>query len=294
MKIIKVPLRRTDLSGRIIALRSKTRAILNQFCIDKVRESKLSTSSFSYEFDLAGKVSLATQKKSVQRLVELLYKSVKKQTPYVEYMKGGEMFNTSRITAEMVKIKLMSPYIAIDFAKEDDLVTVMHRSKWYRGKRNYFRYLNREAVKFGLPIQVTTDYETEVHPDDHELYSEIILAEKTEDSIRARFNLTVYLNVGYWVNTSYQEFLETEAGYGINTHEEYLQTLGVTERDPYNPDQWTFYGTRYTTYHRGQEKFMCMEKLFVVLDKLQKVLKTFSRITTYDTAAFTIGSEQPS
>jgi hypothetical protein len=298
MKIIKVPLRQTNLASRIVGLRTRSREILNKFCIDKVRESKLSTSSFSYDFDLAGRTSLATKKKSVQRLFELLYKSVKKQIPYVEYIKGGEMFNTTRITGEYAKIKLTSPYLAVIFDEQhNDIHDEIVNLKWLKSKHRYMRYLNQKSIEFGAPLFVGFTYEHEVHPDDTNLCHEICEGRNIGGLIRVKLNITLTVRVGVWNDPAYEEFLESDRGYGIKTHDEYVSIMrenSETSYYAYDPAQWTFTLARNARYVRGAEKYLCMEKLFVMLDQMQKVLKTFSRITTYDTAAFTIGGEQSS
>jgi hypothetical protein len=82
----------------------------------------------------------------------------------------------------------------------------------------------------------------------------------------------------------------------ISTYDEYEKTLRGTDRRQFKrSDNWIYEDltTRsITRYYPGMEKYAAPEKIFLVLDEMQQVVKTLSRKTSYDTSAFNIGSSE--
>lgn len=295
MKTFKVPISSADLPRLVRKFREDADKRLREFCTKQILDKKLSTKTFSYDFDLSNSRS-GGQRKSIQKLKDLIYKAVKKRILYLDYVRQGDMVVNGGTNS--VFIQLYSPCMQVSGRVPSDLL----RTKWATSINRYCRYLNFKCIKYGIPINLSTSFSHVIHPDDQQKW------EKRSGEVTVRLNMTASITVKLVLYSfpAYENFLMDPAGKDIKSYEDYEQYVktkvseGDTSWKPIaemykNQSNWRvrdFPRRGSIRYYRGLEKYYCAEKLFLILDEMQQVIKAFSRKTSYDTTAFNIGSDE--
>ena len=299
MQIFKLPQSSAELPTLINRIRQESDNKLSAFCSNQILEKGLSTKTFKYDFDMGGTRS-GSQRKSVQKLREILFKYVKKQLLYLDYVKGGDMVTLDGRYNNRVSIRVESPYIRTTFTRSNQSVdTLGKESKWYKSLTRYCRYLKYKAIRNGIPIVLTPDVSVEAHPEDQEK-RENWTASKGPFVMRLKLTGRIAVSLSMFRYDPYARAAERKTlPEGIDTYAKYEVMLAsnpdhAEELKRYkNPDSWTFHdiGSRYRSNNfPGAERYLVAEKAFLVLDEMIQVMKTLSRRVQYDTSAFDIGS----
>lgn len=300
MRKFKLPQNVSDLSSLIIKMRTDASNKLSKFCTQQILDKRLSTKTFNYEFDISGSRSGA-QRKSVQKLKEILYKHVKKQIPYLEYIRGGEQFLfplSNRPNG--IGIKLESPYFPVTVSRlEPSFADVASDSlKWKKSIERYCRFLRYKAIKNGIPISLSPGFEFSIHPEDEAAYETWWKTRSGEATFRVKAVSTVKAELVIYQFANYAAIVTSAPELSITSYEEYQKHIikegdETTIRRFKDPDRWTaspLTSRSRVEYYPGLERYSTSEKIFTVLDEMIKVITTFTRRVQYDTSAFNVGS----
>jgi hypothetical protein len=299
MQTIKLPRSSGNYIQQVRQLRTLIDNKLTAFCTKKVVESGLTTKTFSYQFDLMGSRS-GGQRKSVQKLRDLIQKAVKKQVPYLEYMEGGDLLkNTTQV--QSVQLEMKSPWMVYRMTRGDRIREITPTTPWVKSMTRYLKFLNHKCVRKGIPLNVRMrSMSEEVHPDDIEGY-ETWYSSGAHQPINVRARITYIARISL-VEYYYSPFTDNIDNHDTHTYEEYEQWLEANpdstypRHSYYDVDNWIVNSleNRHITVNPGSQKYKAPEKIFLELDSLQKVVKTLSRKASYDVAAFNIGSSEAS
>lgn len=307
MRKFKLPVTSGNLVELINEMRTGAAAKLSAFCSQQILDKRLSTKTFKYDFDIAGRRS-GGQRKSVQKLREILLKHVKKQVSYLEYVRSGDAFMTVHSSrSNQIAFKLESPFFKVSITNEDyDLTGKVVASKWARGILRYSRFLNYKAIQSGTPLNCSVEnLNFEISPDDLADY-ENWCAAGTRD--RVGITLKLRASAKFTVKIAayeYPGFTQSRPP-GVNTYSEfesYLAKMIGPSRDialsAYrNSSNWRARDLAGISYvngdYSGSEKYYTAEKIFLALDEMIKVIVTLTRRVQYDAAAFNIGSTEAS
>jgi hypothetical protein len=296
MKTYRVPRGSADLPETVRQLRNTARLKLLQFGTQKILEKKLSTKTFNYEFDLVNYRS-GGQRKSIQKIKDLIQKAVKKQIPYLDYVYGGDILNCNGAQNSAL-IPMASQYEMVTLTRNSRYpIDVLTRRQWYKAISRYCRYINYKNIQNGIPLHLGLSFNAEIHPSDTEAYLKWSdTSSRSELNIRARTIGHISVSLVKFMYTPYTSIVNGANPLKISTYDEYEKTLRGTDRRQFKrSDNWIYEDltTRsITRYYPGMEKYAAPEKIFLVLDEMQQVVKTLSRKTSYDTSAFNIGSSE--
>lgn len=307
MQTFRVPRSSSDLPHQVHTLRSNADSILRKFGTQKILEKKLSTKTFNYEFDLTGLRS-GGQRKSVQKLRDIISKAVKKQIPYLEYTMDELLQNSTAQNA--VKIMVTSPWITVTKSRADAIAAMVDNLKYTKTLKRYTKYLRHKCIKYGIPLDFNVRNSVEIHPDDLERHDRWQHGPVSVDTctfkLRVRFVITPSL-CSYSYNSYLHLLRDVESGLAPDLkdidsyykYESYLLSNGSPESIKAYKDEENWTSNELVTrgreqYYKGAEKYASPEKLFLILDQIQQVVKTLSRKTSYDTEAFNIGSGEAS
>lgn len=306
MKTMKLAVSRTSLATRIAALRKDSRARLKKFCIDTVVSKKLAARTFSFEFDFSGERD-GTMKKSIQRMRELILKSVEKQIPYVSYASGGLILRNRSSQGVLIEVKLFPKTIKIK--RGQHVEDILEDVKDIKSIRRYCRRLNREAIKAGqtLSINLVPSWQ---FPNNEESVKFNDLQNKSRDfemDLSIVPVIKVNVNVGVWVLTTYNDLMlrapTLRSRYpevddfiaAIQRKDRDLVDFGVNVEDVYSRDLWFFHNppdSQRNGRTEGHSRYRVPEKMFLIINQMQRILKTFARISSYDSSAFNIGTPE--
>lgn len=298
MRKFKLPVTSGNLVGLIHEMRTGAAAKLSAFCSQQILDKKLSTKTFKYDFDIAGRRS-GGQRKSVQKLREILYKHIKKQIPYLEYVSSGDSFLTMHSSrSNQVIFNLESYYTKVTLTSAGDIARELHNLPWRKSIVRYSRFLNYKALRKGIPLNtVLTSFNHHIHEDDQEAYNRWTEGRNAESiSVRIKMKVKLVVTISSY---EYRRYTESRPPY-INSYDDYEKTLSGRDLiDFRDSDSWVTSDLTSTTAsrsntHPGYEKYHTAEKIFLVLDDLLKVITTLTRRVQYDTAAFNIGSAEAS
>lgn len=307
MQTFKVPRSSSDLPQQVQRLRTDADSILRKFGTQKILEKKLSTKTFNYEFDLSGARS-GGQRKSIQKLRDIIIKSVKKQIPYLDYTRDGDILQNST-ASNAVMIKLTSHWMTVTQTPTGLVEEVGYALPYVKSLKRYLTFLRYKCIRNGIPIDVPMRLVFETHPDDIERHTLWNNKRKTTGlSFRIRVKATISPKLYMHEYPGYVQLTQSMLDSPNNEmawidsyekFEEYLTGLNSPEllRAYHNPRNWNgadITGRRSVLFITGSEKYTSPEKVFLVLDEIQQVIKTLSRKTSYDTAAFNIGSSEAS
>jgi len=302
MQTFKVPRSSSNLPREVNKLRVDAEEKFKHFCTKMIVDSKLSTKTFNYQFDMCGSRS-GGQRKSVQKLKDILLKAVKKQVPYLEYMSGGDLlFNNNG--ANSVNIKLVSPYMMLTIPDGNEVSLLLESAKWVKVMRRYFRFLNYKCMRNGISLNIDRiRTNVEGHADEHDTYRQWTNNRGPKSDFTGRFKITLTAKVSIrgYSHDAYLRYnpLGVEPIPGVDTHEKlaqhFLENNQLDNLRAYrNVEIWDTYditSRRGLSVYPDSERFMAVEKIFLVLEEMQQVIKTLSRKSNYDTAAFNIGSD---
>jgi hypothetical protein len=302
MQTFKIARQNANLPELVRKLRTDSDKVLREFGTKQILAKQLSTKTFNYEFDMVDSRA-GGRRKSIQKLKDILLKAVKKELPYLEYCKSGDLLVNGGATN--IGINLQMPYQAVTFTRNLSEQTVMSRTKYVRGVERYLRYINHKCIKAGIPIHLdwSRNAMVTVHPEDLPDYERWNSGRGPDIKCRAKYAGTVDVRLTFYEFSTYMRVASGTApieGVTINTYADFEKYLVETNnaqmlREYRDAGCWTHrdMGRRgnLATYP-GCEKYSSPEKIFLVLDEIVKVIKTFSRITTYDTTAFNIGSAE--
>ena len=306
MQTFKVPRSSSDLPYQVNRLRTDINDILRKFGTEKILEKKLSTKTFNYEFDLSG-LRVGGQRKSVQKFRDIIFKAIKKQVPYLEYTKDGEMLQNSTAT-NAVMIKLVSPWITVTQTPSETINSIQNGTHYVKSLIRYLAFLRHKCIRRGIPLDFPMSSVFEIHPEDlarYSLWSSVYQEESITFKVRVRSTINVKL-VTYeyspyvdWVHAGNVlgtrpdlEHIKSYADY--EAHISNVETARLRYLDQRNWTASDMNSRNRLGSYPGTEKYACPEKLFLILDEIQQVAKTLSRKTSYDTAAFNIGSGEAS
>jgi hypothetical protein len=301
MQTFKVPRSESDLPRQLQKMRLEAEEKLRVFCTKKILDHKLSTKTFNYQFDISG-ARAGGQRKSVQKLKDILYKAVKKQVPYIEYIAGGDIIINST-SSNAVALKIVSPYMTFDVEPWDSISTLSERMHWVRSMRRYTKYLNFKCMRGGIPLNLERiRFTHETHPEDMNAFHAWNQTQASPCKVRMRITLTAKLSIRGYFYDEYVRVITNNLVDGINTYEDYENYLIeykhnerlASLRDVRNWETFDITSRRVPTFYPGVEKYVSAEKIFLILEELQQVIKTLSRKVSYDTAAFNIGSSEAS
>ncbi|MNK27624.1 hypothetical protein D3C87_459860 [compost metagenome] len=299
MKTLRLPLQKTSLSTRIATLRNDIKARLKKFCIDKVIEHKLAPRTFSFEFDLDGTRD-GGQKKSVQRMQALLYKNLLKRIPYLVHAKRGEFLKYENSNRLGIVLQLPTP-IPVKINANSDVQIAFEQSPKILAFKKYFKRINRHLREQGQCLKLESSFEYHVPKGESMKYAN---AREQQSHQVIMFSGMVYVHfyIGVWYHRAYMDRRQNSAArsLGIKSQKEYVDAVlaGKLENSTNivtSSDAW-----RFQTFREIYSVKDCLgyylstEKLFLILDEMQTVLKTLSRNTTYDPSAFNIGSPEAS
>jgi hypothetical protein len=302
MQTFKVPRSSSNLPREVNKLRVDAEEKFKHFCTKMIVDSKLSTKTFNYQFDMCGSRS-GGQRKSVQKLKDILLKAVKKQVPYLEYMSGGDiLFNNNG--SNSVNIKISSPYMMLTIPADSEVSYMLENAHWVKSIRRYFKFMNYKCMRNGISLHMDRIRTTvEGHPEEHAPYKQWTQDRNQKPDFTGRFKITLTAKVSIrgYEHDAYlrHNTIGIEPLPGVDTHEKLAEYWA--ERDVVGSLQRyrdvSTWGTYDITSRRGlsvypdSERFMAVEKIFLVLEEMQQVIKTLSRKSNYDTAAFNIGSD---
>lgn len=295
MRKFKLPMQSVSLVGVINEMRNQAATKLSAFCTKQILDKRLSTKTFKYDFDISGRRS-GGQKKSVQKLREILYKHVKKHIPYVEYIKSGEdFFSVQANHSNRVMFNLESPYLRVTLTNLS-IVDSMMNHRWLRSLHRYARFLNHKSIRNGIPLSVEVlNPQREVHPDD--LKTVEALSYRTgPTTVRVKLKAKLSVNLCAWEHPDYLQWAQEDCTY--DEYEAYLETddtLKAALKSYRDGSSWIKRDlVRRVLPYPGGEKYQTAEKIFLVLDEMIKVITTLTRRVEYDAAAFNIGSAEAS
>jgi G:T/U-mismatch repair DNA glycosylase len=303
MKTFKVSHSSADLPRLVQNIKTEADDKLRKFSIQQILDKQLSTKNFSYDFDLSNSRA-GGQRKSVQKLKDIIFKAVKKRIVYLEYAKEELVSNGSQ---NSVFIKLVSPYVRTYVTPTSSIRT--EDNTWQKALNRYRKYINYKCIKHGVPLKISQiSFNSTLHPNDLETYRSL---PREGASIRYCLTASFAVKLTLYSFSAYEAMVESYGDnnplgiYSYDDFEKYLinkvkdndaASIDTMKRykdaDSWNARDFPRRGT--VRPYAGLEKYYAPEKVFLVLDEMQKVLMTLSRKTTYDTAAFNIGNSSNS
>lgn len=299
MRKFKLPQSTQDLSGLIQKMRTDSAVKLSKFCTKQILDKRLSTKTFNYEFDISGTRS-GGQRKSVQKLREILWRHVKKQIPYLEYIRGSDNYVqpiSHRPNAVMINLESQYFPITVSRADRDPFGTALDL-RWTKSLQRYCRRMRYKCMRAGIPLSLSEETNCEFHPDDVAPYEQWNNKRQGELLVRVKIRMVVIAELSIY---QYSDYIRSHQNGQIPEvksyldYEKYLEgpAFATQRRRFHNVNNWSISAltspSRVTPYP-GYERFTTAEKIFTVLDEMIKVLTTLTRRVQYDTAAFDVGS----
>lgn len=298
MKTIRLPVNSTSLSTRIYALRNDIRARLKKFCIDKVVEHKLAPRSFSFEFDLEGQRD-GGQKKSIQKLQGLLEKSLLKQMPYLAYAKSGQFLKYASNNRLVTKLYLPAP-IPVRVSASNDMQSSFENSPKIRALKKYFKRINHALREQGQCLGVAANFSYEIPKSESMKYANA-RESNTEKVVFVTGVVNIDFQIGIWTHRTWLDRREDSSVSRFNGQHGWIEHIKANRNSEANrralssDTYWRLYSIReIVSLKHLLGYYMSTEKMFLILNEMQQVLKTLSRVTTYDPSAFNIGSPEAS
>ena len=152
MQTFKLPRSTGNYSLQVRQLRTLIDNKLTAFCTKKVLDRGVSKKTFKYHIDLVLNRS-GGQRKSLQKLRDIIQKAVKKQVPYLEYVDGGDMLKNSSQTSSL-QLELKSPWMTYTLAHGDRINHKTREMPWVKSMTRYVRFLNYNGIRKGIPIHI--------------------------------------------------------------------------------------------------------------------------------------------
>lgn len=279
MKKIRLPSLSRGLIPRIDNLRTASKNLLTTFCNDQIKDAKLATRNFFFNFDWYGYRNTELRK-SVQRLSTLFQRDLAKTIPFITFASMTySVENSSRSTltiglishvhAEMIPFKTgmgrsdqtLVDILSTQAGNENYLPAFKKASKVMQ---RYSDFLNRRCFQNQIPLNVTCT--TDLIPTEEAV---TLMRNKVEDKtkvemfeINYKIRTFITVQLGFWNGPNITNFVSLMAG---------LRHINMTA---------------------DNVNVTCVEKLFFYLEDFKKPLKTLIRKTSYDTDAFVVGNLQ--
>jgi hypothetical protein len=187
---------------------------------------------------------------------------------------------------------------------DSEVSYMLENAHWVKSIRRYFKFMNYKCMRNGISLHMDRIRTTvEGHPEEHAPYKQWTQDRNQKPDFTGRFKITLTAKVSIrgYEHDAYlrHNTIGIEPLPGVDTHEKLAEYWA--ERDVVGSLQRyrdvSTWGTYDITSRRGlsvypdSERFMAVEKIFLVLEEMQQVIKTLSRKSNYDTAAFNIGSD---
>lgn len=287
MKKIKLPVTSANLATRIASIRETAKKKLTKFMIDKVVENKLGIRTFNFEFDFKGDRD-GGQRKSVQKFRDIILKSVEKQIPYIQYTEDGLFLkNDSR---DSVSLNLILRPELVEISRTRSVRP--ERFKQVKLIKRYIRLLNRKFIKGKFCVRIEAEETFKILPEHRDAFD---AAGKKQQSTSVYVTPTLFVRIKLctWHHEAYGNRRVREE---YPTLEQYIESYkrDYPNSDIYAPQSWTTITLVPTSQRRviGLENFSIPERFFLHIKDIEKVVKTFARVTSYDSTAFNIGAAE--
>ena len=303
MRVIKIPVQNASASGRIKQLRNDVESALQNFCHQRLLETKLVGPTFSYRFTLSPTSNTTTDrseiKKGLVRLKELFRRDIEKSIPYIEHAREPllNIKNRQTYTINLVSWAESSgidytQFIRASGATRKELVK---ETSFGRLMQRYARYLQFLCLKYGAPFCIRLEYEMKLTDECFIKAQQLSPAES--ETYRPEYHYVISFNVDpvYWtpriqmgVRVGGVGALQTNPFDVIRTR---LET--ETESAVYSLPGWIANYVANGRYHQpavdsGFGKYWMAERIFLHIDSIRQILKTLSRKTSYAPTAFSI------
>lgn len=304
MRTFKIKASNTSLRVRAEQLRRDSNDVLSKFCTQKILDSNLATKTFNYEFDFAGRQNGALRK-SAQKLRDILYKAVKKKIIFLDYSANGDLLknypaggNGGIFTLKSWPFKHTIPGGSGTADRRGEFEQI----KYSKIITRYCRYLNYLAVKNKIPLHLTPSFSLHVISSQVEDYQKWVVSKTARLEPPKQYEVYITCEVSVLLNTYvYRNFRATLDYRNIAEMETYLQNKASEDpqaaralKDLGNLNNWAAnpYHGRIGARSIPDEdiRFRAPEKMFLILNSMQKVICSFTRLTSYDTQAFNVGS----
>lgn len=279
MRLISVPVTSTSPRTGLLGLIRDAQTRLQEFCVEKIIALKLAPKSFNFMFDFHNSRRMCN--KSVERVMTLLKRACLKKFPFIEHISprfwsmspDKNMCLTLKLDDVCVKGSLTNVQVT-DAILSNKQVKLINR---------YVVYLNYLSRKHAYPISIAVNLRKGPLEGEIDRWNSLTLSQREDPTnfIKYSLEMSVYFKIG--------------------THE-YYQWDALPRGDDSefaNESRWGFtllsdnIGFR-RVINDFNEKYYCIERLFLITDQIVKVFATLSRKTEYVYSAFNISpAENP-